>query len=139
MASDVCRALNLRSDHTSKIYHIFKDDEIMVIRKGVTLSDGVTLPKVHQGSEYKLRILSESGLYKLIMRSDKKEAVSFQDWVTREVLPTIRKTGSYSLADAGREAMPLPMDLAEALAAAMKPPLVTQGVRGRALESAAVG
>jgi len=33
------------------------------------------------------RIISESGLYKLIMRSDKPQAKAFQDWVTKEVLP----------------------------------------------------
>src|SRR5690606_38088722 len=38
-----------------------------------------------------LTVVSESGLYKLIMRSDKPEARKFQDWVTREVLPAIRK------------------------------------------------
>lgn len=36
-------------------------------------------------------LISESGLYKLVMRSDKPEARKFQDWVTREVLPAIRK------------------------------------------------
>lgn len=37
-----------------------------------------------------MSIISESGLYKMIMRSDKKEAREFQDWVTRVVLPAIR-------------------------------------------------
>ena len=40
-------------------------------------------------------IVSESGLYRLIMRSDKPIARQFQDWVTREVLPAIRKDGAY--------------------------------------------
>ncbi|QFT72171.1 Bro-N domain-containing protein [Ruegeria sp. THAF33] len=39
------------------------------------------------------RIISESGLYKIIMRSDKPEARAFQDWVTQVVLPAIRKDG----------------------------------------------
>ncbi len=39
--------------------------------------------------------LTESGVYKLIFKSDKKEAEKFQDWVTDEVLPAIRKTGGY--------------------------------------------
>ena len=39
--------------------------------------------------------LTESGVYKLIFKSDKKEAEKFQDWVTDEVLPKIRKTGGY--------------------------------------------
>lgn len=47
------------------------------------------------GAEQRLRIVSESGLYKLVMRSDKPEAKAFQDWVTREVLPSIRKNGGY--------------------------------------------
>lgn len=39
-------------------------------------------------------IITESGLYKLIMRSDRPEARAFRDWVTREVLPAIRKDGA---------------------------------------------
>lgn len=68
-------------------------------------------------------LLAESGLYALINRSDKPEAKVFQRWVNREVLPSIRKTGGYLLNEAAREtafadkreAMPLPMDIAEAL------------------------
>lgn len=48
-------------------------------------------------------LVSESGLYKLIMRSDKKEARKFQDWVTQEVLPSIRKTGGYLLNETKRD------------------------------------
>ncbi|WP_341234928.1 BRO family protein [uncultured Sulfitobacter sp.] len=39
------------------------------------------------------KLISESGLYKLIMRSDKPQARPFQDWVTKVVLPAIRKGG----------------------------------------------
>lgn len=49
--------------------------------------------------------ISESGLYKMIMRSDKPTAVPFQNWVTQEVLPSIRKTGGYDMpgsSDVGR-------------------------------------
>lgn len=59
--------------------------------------------------------VSESGLYKLIRRSDKATAKPFQNWVTREVLPSIRKTGSYNMADHGREQMPLPAEIAQLL------------------------
>ena len=41
--------------------------------------------------------LTESGVYKLAFRSNKKEAERFTDWVINEVLPSIRKTGSYSI------------------------------------------
>lgn len=44
-------------------------------------------------------IVSESGLYKLVMRSDLPEAKAFQDWVTRVVLPAIRKDGAYVLGE----------------------------------------
>lgn len=40
--------------------------------------------------------INESGLYNVILRSDKPEAKPFRRWVTREVLPTIRKTGTYT-------------------------------------------
>ncbi len=43
--------------------------------------------------------VSESGLYKLIMRSDKPAARAFQDWVTRDVLPAIRKDGGYIMGE----------------------------------------
>jgi prophage antirepressor-like protein len=42
-----------------------------------------------------MTLVSEGGLYKLIMRSDKPAAHVFQDWVTCEVLPSIRKDGGY--------------------------------------------
>ena len=42
-----------------------------------------------------MNTVSESGLYKLILRTDKPQAREFQDWVTRVVLPTIRKEGAY--------------------------------------------
>ena len=50
--------------------------------------------------------MNESGLHKLAARSDKPQAKLFMDWVTRDVLPSIRKTGTYALADHGRDQMP---------------------------------
>ena len=38
---------------------------------------------------------AQSGLYKLVIRSDKEEAKGFQDWVTKDALPTIRKDCAY--------------------------------------------
>lgn len=48
--------------------------------------------KLHNTGE---NFLTESGVYKLIFKSKKKEAEKFQDWVTDEVLPTIRNHGAY--------------------------------------------
>ena len=44
-------------------------------------------------------LISESGLHKLVLRSDKPEAKPFQDWVTKEVLPAIRKDGAYVMGE----------------------------------------
>ena len=48
------------------------------------------------GRQGEANIINEPGLYKLILRSDKQEAKPFMRWITHEVLPSIRKTGSYS-------------------------------------------
>lgn len=49
------------------------------------------------GGVQQMTFLTEPGLYKLIMKSDKKEAVGFQEWVCEDVLPSIRKTGQYQI------------------------------------------
>ena len=47
------------------------------------------------GGAQDMTIINESGLYNVILRSDKSEARPFRKWVTSEVLPSIRKTGGY--------------------------------------------
>ena len=71
------------------IYNLTADEKRTVLRKST--------PTFFQGSSggWQSTIISESGLYKLIMRSDKPEAKGFQDWVTKVVLPAIRKDGGY--------------------------------------------
>lgn len=76
-------------------------------------------------------VISESGLYKLVMRSDKPQAKAFQDWVTREVLPSIRKTGAYvtgqpSLAENPKMSA---LDLAEAQMASMQAPIARPRIK----------
>ena len=46
-----------------------------------------------------MAVVNESGLYELIIRSDKPEARAFRKWVTSEVLPALRKTGKYEVPD----------------------------------------
>lgn len=56
--------------------------------------------KVHTpGGEQGLTIISEGGLFKCIMRSKRPEAEKFGDWVTDELLPTLRLTGRYEIAN----------------------------------------
>lgn len=42
-------------------------------------------------------LVSESGMYEVVIRSDKDEAAAFRRWITGEVLPSIRRTGSYTV------------------------------------------
>lgn len=53
------------------------------------------------GGAQRLNVLSEAGLYKLILRSDKPEAKRFQDWVTSDVLPAICMQGPLDRTSAG--------------------------------------
>ena len=68
----------------------FNNNQVVVI-KNSDLHD-MHFRKLNNRGE---KFLTESGVYKLIFKSDKKEAEKFQDWVTDEVLPQIRKTGGY--------------------------------------------
>lgn len=80
--ADVCKALGL--EQVSRVKARLKED-------------GVTTNKVIDslGREQVATFINESNLYKTIFQSRKESAERFTDWVTSEVLPTIRKTGSY--------------------------------------------
>ena len=69
------------------------------------------------GRKQTVTIISESGLYAVILRSDKPEAKPFRKWVTAEVLPTIRKKGGYI---SGQTALSTNELMAKALIAAQK-------------------
>lgn len=79
--ADVCKILDLQVSPT----------------KNRLNKDGVNLIKVMDslGRTQEATFVSESNLYKVIMRSDKPQAEPFQDWVCGEVLPSIRKHGAY--------------------------------------------
>ena len=81
---DVCAVLDLGSAH--KVSERLDEDE----RNQIPLTDSL-------GRKQETTIINESGLYNVILRSDKPEAKPFRKWVTSEVLPSIRKTGSYAL------------------------------------------
>jgi hypothetical protein len=81
VAVDVCKALGLENA-TKAVGRLAPDQTTLISIQGS--------PDVNA--------VSESGLYMLVLRSRKPAAVPFQDWVTREVIPTIRRTGVYSLA-----------------------------------------
>lgn len=83
VASDVCRALGIAN--ASDACESLDEDE-----KGLVI--GETL-----GGDQEMLCVSESGLYSLVLRSRKKQAKTFKKWITSEVIPSIRKTGTYSI------------------------------------------
>ena len=73
--------------------------------------------------------LTEAGLYRMLNRSNKLEAEVFQKWVNKEVLPSIRKTGSYSLEYS------VPQTFAEALKLAYEQQLVIEEQKQKLIEA----
>lgn len=60
------------------------------------------------GGAQTLKVINEAGLYKLAFRSNKPEADRFVNWVASDVLPSIRRTGSYTVGQGERKRLPLP-------------------------------
>lgn len=81
---DVCSVLDIKN-HKDLLAK-------QIDNKGV---EKIYLP-TNGGNQYVV-FINEPNLYRVIFRSNKPEAKQFQDWVFNDVLPTIRKTGSYSL------------------------------------------
>lgn len=71
-------------------------DTDQAIRKHVDEEDKLTRRFNGSGQNREMTIINESGLYSLILSSKLPAAKKFKRWVTSEVLPSIRKTGSYS-------------------------------------------
>ncbi|WP_051295067.1 BRO-N domain-containing protein [Maridesulfovibrio bastinii] len=80
VAKDVCEILDLKN--TSMTIDPLDDDE---------------RAKLNLGRQGETNIISESGLYSLIFKSRKPEAKKFRKWITAEVLPALRRSGSYAL------------------------------------------
>ena len=78
---DVCGILSI--GNVADVYARLDTDE-----KGVGQIDTL-------GGRQNMSIINESGLYNVILRSDKPEAKPFRKWVTSEVIPSIRKHGAY--------------------------------------------
>lgn len=80
--ADVCKALEI-----SNVGNVKQ----RLSEKGIHTADTPT-----NGGMQKMTFISEANLYKTIFQSRKESAERFTDWVTSEVLPSIRKTGSYN-------------------------------------------
>ena len=108
VAKDACDCLAIAD--VSQACKNLDDDEKQVVARSPELS----LLFRESSNAPTMTLISESGLYTLIMRSNKPEAKVFRKWVTSEVLPSIRKTGSYSVV---QPTLAIPKTLPEALRA----------------------
>lgn len=93
VGKDVAAALGFTNPRDAISTHVFDED------KGVESIDTL-------GGKQKMTVINESGLYALAFGSRLKSAQRFKHWVTSEVLPAIRKTGSYQ-APQGKELLAL--------------------------------
>ena len=98
--SDVCKVLELSTP--ARVAERLEKDEV---------SQTHTIDRM--GREQKTTIINESGLYTVILRSDKPQAKPFRKWVTSEVLPSIRKHGAYMTDQALEKALTNPDFLIE--------------------------
>lgn len=80
---DICNILDIKN---------YNDCKNRLNEKGVVITDTLT-----KGGKQQVIFINESNLYKIAFQSRKPEAEKFTDWVTSEVLPTIRKTGKYEV------------------------------------------
>lgn len=101
---DVCAVLEI-SNHKMTAQRLDADE--------VSLTDLTD----SMGRQQETTVINESGLYNVILRSDKPEAKPFRKWVTSEVLPSIRKNGGYI---AGQEQLTPSELMAKALLVANK-------------------
>lgn len=101
---DVCAVLGI-SNHKMTAQRLDADEVILT-----DLTDSM-------GRQQETTVINESGLYNVILRSDKPEAKPFRKWVTSEVLPSIRKNGGYI---AGQEQLTPSELMAKALLVANK-------------------
>lgn len=88
VAADVCRILGIKNP-SDALKSLDQDEK-------TTLDN--TEGQAGKGAQ-RFNLVNESGLYALIFKSRKPVAKKFRKWVTNEVLPAIRKTGSYSVAE----------------------------------------
>ena len=91
VAKDACDCLEIAD--VSQACKNLDDDEKQVVARSPELS----LLFTESSNAPTMTLISESGLYALVMRSNKPKAKVFRKWVTSEVLPSIRKTGGYGI------------------------------------------
>lgn len=81
------------------------------IARHVEKEDGMKYPILTKGGTQEMTLINESGLYSLILSSKLPQAKEFKRWVTKEVLPSIRRTGGYKVPSSPMEALQLMFDV----------------------------
>lgn len=95
VGKDVADILGYVNSRDALTKHVDIDDKSLIQLSDLQECSDSLLPDHMKGS--KITIINESGLYSLILRSEKPEAKGFKKWITSVVLPSIRKTGSFSM------------------------------------------
>jgi anti-repressor protein len=98
--SDLCRALGI--SNVGNVAARLHEDDI----RQTDVTDTLSRCQL-------TKIVNESGMYEVVIRSDKKEAARFRRWVTHKVLPDIRRTGSYDHLPAQSRQLPSKKELAQ--------------------------
>lgn len=104
VGGDVCKILDIVNQRNA--YARLKESQKYRLPLNVHTVDVQTRAQnttSGRGGARFMMLMSESGMYRIIMTSKKKEAMIFMDWITDEVLPSIRKNGGYIL---GQEDLP---------------------------------
>ena len=120
VANHVCKMIGLSICNGSYAHHLKRldSDEKLMVRKVILNPNfklGCDLQSLSAKAGAGVWLINESGLYALIMRSNMPKAKQFRKWVTSEVLPTIRKMGSYSLQEANSSIVPIEREFRAAL------------------------
>lgn len=97
VGKDVAVILEYRYPKDAIRDNVDEEDKMIVQLSDIQDGEQNSLPDHMKGS--KITIINESGLYSLILRSEKLEAKRFKRWITSEVLPSIRKTGLYKVSE----------------------------------------
>ncbi len=113
--ADACRALEIGNSRMAA--DRLDDDERVKfdLGNGVTIADGAKINDLGDGvGNNEAWIINESGLWSLVLTSRKPAAKRFKKWITSEVIPALRKTGSYRMPGAEPAVTPLDLDAVKA-------------------------
>lgn len=93
IANDICSALEF--SHITRALEILDEDEKQMVKID------------YKGQNREVHVISESGLYALVLSSTKPEARKFRKWITSEVLPALRVAGKYTMEKAKEKQLQL--------------------------------